>query len=201
MREVVLLLIVVLSVPITLGGYAYAADCNNNGVDDSIDIANHTSNDCNGNGIPDECDVSGRLYAGTVGSQGQPGRVFVYRGGYQWEDISPIPQWGAATVMSLVFYNGHLYGGVQTQHGMAGANGDGQVWRYDGGNTWTLVKNQMDSSVTVLQIYSNKLYAGTGSGYVYRCSVCDGTDWGNSVAHTDNVSMGFRETVASLQSY
>ena len=31
-------------------------DCNNNGVDDSEDISNGTSQDCDGNGIPDECD-------------------------------------------------------------------------------------------------------------------------------------------------
>ena len=30
-------------------------DCNNNGVDDSEDIANGTSEDCDGNGVPDEC--------------------------------------------------------------------------------------------------------------------------------------------------
>jgi len=32
-------------------------DCNGNGVDDGIDIANGTSPDTNGNGIPDECEV------------------------------------------------------------------------------------------------------------------------------------------------
>jgi hypothetical protein len=32
-------------------------DCNNNGVDDSQDIANGTSADCNGNGVPDECEA------------------------------------------------------------------------------------------------------------------------------------------------
>ena len=31
-------------------------DCNGNGIDDAIDIANGTSEDCNGNGVPDECD-------------------------------------------------------------------------------------------------------------------------------------------------
>lgn len=31
-------------------------DCNNNGLDDSLDICNGTSADCNGNGIPDECE-------------------------------------------------------------------------------------------------------------------------------------------------
>ena len=34
-------------------------DCNNNGVDDAIDIAGATSNDCNNNAVPDECDIAG----------------------------------------------------------------------------------------------------------------------------------------------
>ncbi len=34
-------------------------DCNNNGVPDSLDIANGTSQDCNNNGVPDECDIGG----------------------------------------------------------------------------------------------------------------------------------------------
>ncbi|MFT4540297.1 MAG: hypothetical protein ACI835_002747 [Planctomycetota bacterium] len=33
-------------------------DCNNNGIEDVIDIANATSLDCNLNGIPDECDIA-----------------------------------------------------------------------------------------------------------------------------------------------
>jgi hypothetical protein len=34
-----------------------AQDCNNNGVDDAIDLVTGTSFDCNKNGIPDECDA------------------------------------------------------------------------------------------------------------------------------------------------
>ncbi len=34
-----------------------AADCNRNGVEDSLDIANAASGDCNENGIPDDCEV------------------------------------------------------------------------------------------------------------------------------------------------
>jgi len=33
------------------------ADCNNNGICDSIDIANLADFDCDGNGVPDECDI------------------------------------------------------------------------------------------------------------------------------------------------
>jgi hypothetical protein len=31
-------------------------DCNGNGIDDTIDIANETSEDCNANGLPDSCE-------------------------------------------------------------------------------------------------------------------------------------------------
>jgi len=34
-----------------------AQDCNENGVDDTADIANMTSLDCDGNGLPDECQI------------------------------------------------------------------------------------------------------------------------------------------------
>jgi hypothetical protein len=36
---------------------AHEPDCNHNGVPDSQDIANGTSEDCNENGVPDECDI------------------------------------------------------------------------------------------------------------------------------------------------
>jgi hypothetical protein len=37
------------------------SDCNGNGVEDDLDIANGTSHDCNSDGVPDECDFTGRL--------------------------------------------------------------------------------------------------------------------------------------------
>lgn len=40
---------------------AFAADCNNNGVDDLDDIADGTSQDCNDNNVPDECDIANGL--------------------------------------------------------------------------------------------------------------------------------------------
>ncbi|MEK6701838.1 MAG: sialidase family protein [Planctomycetota bacterium] len=44
-------------------------DCNNNGVDDATDIANHTSRDCNANAIPDECEIA----AGTLADSNHDG--------------------------------------------------------------------------------------------------------------------------------
>jgi len=40
-----------------LASSAHAADCNRNGMDDSIDISTGVSNDCQPDGIPDECQV------------------------------------------------------------------------------------------------------------------------------------------------
>lgn len=39
-----------------LGLFVLNYDCNSNGIDDTLDIANETSGDCNGNGLPDECE-------------------------------------------------------------------------------------------------------------------------------------------------
>jgi len=41
-------------------GAAPASDCNDNGVEDAVDIAVGYSSDVDGNGVPDECDVDGR---------------------------------------------------------------------------------------------------------------------------------------------
>jgi len=38
---------------------ALADDCNNNGIDDAVDIANGTSQDCQPDGVPDECQLVG----------------------------------------------------------------------------------------------------------------------------------------------
>src|SRR5262245_24659295 len=37
--------------------FAFAVDCNHNGVDDATDLVSGSS-DCNLNGIPDDCDLS-----------------------------------------------------------------------------------------------------------------------------------------------
>ncbi len=41
----------------TTGPTIGMADCNTNGIEDSVDIANGTSRDCNGNVVPDECEI------------------------------------------------------------------------------------------------------------------------------------------------
>lgn len=48
-------------------------DCNGNGLDDSLDIANGTSSDCNNNDVPDECDIAAGISedcdGGPIGSR------------------------------------------------------------------------------------------------------------------------------------
>jgi hypothetical protein len=60
------------------GGGGPAFDCNGNGVLDSIDIANGTSEDRNLNGIPDECEEVSDSYCspGPTNSTGAPGSIF-----------------------------------------------------------------------------------------------------------------------------
>ncbi|MBI4718956.1 MAG: S8 family serine peptidase [Planctomycetes bacterium] len=41
---------------VDLGIAEFGDDCNRNGIDDALDIANGTSQDCNANGFPDECE-------------------------------------------------------------------------------------------------------------------------------------------------
>jgi hypothetical protein len=42
---------------VDMGAFEYQDDCNENGVIDSLDLANGTSADCTGNGVPDECEL------------------------------------------------------------------------------------------------------------------------------------------------
>lgn len=95
------------------------------------------------------------LYAGG----NNPGVVYQYLGGTDWEIISP--ELGYA-VMDLIEYEGHLYAAVTT--GFGGYTGVGKVYRHDGDNTWTLVGDGMDHAVISLAIYHGELYAGTGRG-------------------------------------
>lgn len=95
------------------------------------------------------------LYAGGH----NPGVVYRYLGGINWEVISP--ELGYA-VMDLIEYNGHLYAGVTT--GFSGYNGMGKVYKYDGDKKWILVGDNMDHAVISLAVYKGNLYAGTGRG-------------------------------------
>src|SRR5262245_38287526 len=52
------LLVCALVFDLTAIAGVFAADCNENGADDAIEIGNGTSWDCNANGVPDECDIA-----------------------------------------------------------------------------------------------------------------------------------------------
>jgi hypothetical protein len=50
-----------MAAPVTMETTTWDAlpnDCNNNGVDDAVDIATGTSADCNADGLPDECNIA-----------------------------------------------------------------------------------------------------------------------------------------------
>jgi hypothetical protein len=98
--------------------------------------------------------VSG-LFAGTVETDGT-GRVYLYRGGSQWEVISGDLGRG---VMSLVKYNNTLYAGTYT----------GSLYRYENG-TWVLMCNPdlVSDAILVLVVYRGNLYIGTFNGRLYR---------------------------------
>ncbi|MGB9878828.1 MAG: choice-of-anchor J domain-containing protein, partial [Candidatus Pelagibacter ubique] len=80
------------------------------------------------------------------------------------------------TVISFAKYNGSLYIGVRN-------NGIGQVWRYNGGTSWTLVGDNMDGEVDSLAVYNGQLYAGTSWNgmrlykYTPGTTNCDIPNW------------------------
>jgi len=117
----------------------------------------------------------GRLCAGTW----PDGKVAVYKGGQEWEEIGRVGEDGTE-VNGLVVYNGKLYGGSIPR---------AEVCRYDGGTTWTSLKRFYSpegwtpappprtladagptreelnewSRVTSLTVHDGKLFAGIAS--------------------------------------
>jgi len=75
----------------------------------------------------------------------------------EWSTEQPQAPLGWA-VLSLVEYGGHLYAGTMST---SGYDSIGQVYRYDGENTWTLVGDNMDNQVSMLVVFNGDLYAGT----------------------------------------
>ena len=92
------------------------------------------------------------LYTGTS----NPGLIYRYLGGKVWQPISTEEELDHAyAVLDFVEYNGHLYAGTMNDTDV------GQVYRYEGGTTWTLVGDNMDHQVCSLAVYQGDLYAGT----------------------------------------
>ena len=110
------------------------------------------------------------LYAGGT----NPGVVYKYAGGTNWEAISPELGY---SVLSLVKYDSKLYAGTKSNQFW---NSTGQVYRYDGVNDtgshiWTLVGDNMDNMTNSLEVYKGDLYAGTSWNHarLYRYNPTD----------------------------
>ncbi len=129
----------------------------------------------------------GPLYAGTS----DPAKVYQYSGsGTTWADISGDTFIDEYAVLDLEEYDCHLYAATESifEAGYS-TSGVGKVWRYDGGQDWTqvggLALNDMDDQVCALEVYNEKLYAGTAwNGMnLYRYNDVPG-DWTQVVNYT-----------------
>ena len=129
-----------------------------------------------------------QLYASTVSDSGAHGTEL-------WRSSSGNPgTWGRvvangfnddagnAAILSLQVFNGFLYAG--TWNGTTG----GEVWRSSNGAVWTQVNpdgfgTSDNQAVTALVSFQGYLYAatrgtpGVSGDQVWRCQVCDGSDW------------------------
>ncbi len=101
-------------------------------------------------------------------------------------------------VLSFAALGGYLYAGTYN------TNTGGEIWRTDNGTSWSQVNSNGFGDagtigVTSLTDFGGYLYASTrhvpGEGIeVWRCQVCDGSDWGKVV---DN---GFGDPTLRLES-
>ncbi len=85
-RRSMITLILVGSVVASPSGGAGAADCNRNGREDSLDLAEGTSADCNNNQVPDECDIAWDLAAEVSSHQLLPDLTDLAVGDFDGDD-------------------------------------------------------------------------------------------------------------------
>lgn len=119
--------------------------------------------------------LDGTLYAGTWNDI-DGCQVWRYDGGIAWTQVNEdafgnMPSSGYSVALAMEVFDGDLYVGTRNDE-------DGtEVWRYDGGTTWTQVNETGFGSVDNQAIwdlteYSDSLYAGTmnmgGGGQVWR---------------------------------
>jgi len=98
------------------------------------------------------------LYAGST----NPGVVWEYKGGTDWESITTNPSQLGWSVTSIINYEGRLYASTISDPYIHSSSG--KVWRYEGAKTWTLVNDGLAvNQVTFLIIYKGELYAGTAT--------------------------------------
>ncbi|MDD1778890.1 MAG: metallophosphoesterase [Candidatus Helarchaeota archaeon] len=140
-----------------------------------------------------EIEQIGGLYVGTQGGPSGRGAVFQYSKDGSWSSISEGTDIGQA-VMDIVFYQDALYVGTQTESGYGGGSGNGQIWRYNGDNSWTKV-GEMDNSAMVLLNYNNELYVATNAAKLYRYTGTPG-NW-TLVGDDSSAGTGFRSGIVS----
>jgi len=128
-------------------------------------------------------EYNGNLYAG-MGDGGGDADVWVFNpGGKTWLLMQDFATYEKVTAMTV--YSGKLF------VGLAGtATGLAEVQAYDvTTNTWTQVSDATIRSATYtgmrsMAVFNGQLYIGLGAtaaggGDVFRCTLCDGTDWTN----------------------
>jgi len=90
-------------------------------------------------------------------------------------------------VVAMDVFNGYLYAGTYNWNYTAITSTGGEVWRTNDGITWTQVNTDgfgtvNNNAVSALVSFNGYLYASTvyypGAGVqVWRCQVCDNSDW------------------------
>jgi len=124
----------------------------------------------------------GNLYAGTWNDD-DGAQVWRYDGGTTWTQVNDdgfgnMPSGGFSVALSMTIFDDELYVGTRND------NTGTEVWRYDGGTTWTQVNengfgNTSNQAIWSLVEYDGSLYAGTMNmpqgGQVWRYD--GGTTW------------------------
>jgi hypothetical protein len=159
---------------------------------------------------------AGKLYAGTW----ERGRIMRYDGDNQWAACGDTGDLGASVqrggrqsynneINDLTVYNGKMYAGVIPK---------GEVWRYDGGQTTTLVKRLVNNPtyspedhnswrrIPCMAVFQGRLFCGTStvsgmaaakptdeSGKVYSWEA------GKGVSFDDDIGTNWRHIVAVKQ--
>jgi len=88
-----------------------------------------------------------------------------------------------AAIMTMETFGDHLYAGTYNWDSAAMTSTGGTVWRTGDGVNWAQVNTPGFGSVNLnlissLAAFNGYLYAGTAGPYlVWRCQVCDGSDW------------------------
>ncbi|NOT00765.1 MAG: hypothetical protein HOP29_09070 [Phycisphaerales bacterium] len=145
---------------------ARATDCNNNGIDDAIDIANCTGDpacdDCNMNGVPDWCEFqAGTILVGSD-TNSTPGEAFGQRVAISGETVVA----GASGHDHAGFDRGAAY---VFQHGGTGWMQTAELLAPDGQDSDRFSEPGIDGDVVVIgAVYDDDNGTSSGSAYVFE---------------------------------